>query len=209
MRGLESGGVDYLTKPIRPDELLARMHVHLTNARITHSAQKALDNSGQYLFSANSTGVINWATPQAFDLISEHAPDNQWKHNELKSELALWLKKTLQAKQRLKFEELEQPLAIEFIEERGTDDYLLKLVNLVEVPDEEILQNHFSLTQREAEVLCWIAQGKTNREIGQILDISPRTVNKHLEQVFDKVGVENRTTAASVAIRLIAEQRTP
>ncbi|MFL0797154.1 MAG: response regulator transcription factor [Cellvibrionaceae bacterium] len=209
VRGLESGGVDYLTKPIRPDELLARMHVHLTNARITHSAQKALDNSGQYLFSANSTGVINWATPQAFDLISEHAPDNQWKHNELKSELALWLKKTLQAKQRLKFEELEQPLAIEFIEERGTDDYLLKLVNLVEVPDEEILQNHFSLTQREAEVLCWIAQGKTNREIGQILDISPRTVNKHLEQVFDKVGVENRTTAASVAIRLIAEQRTP
>ena len=54
----------------------------------------------------------------------------------------------------------------------------------------------------------WIAQGKTNREIGLILEISPRTVNKHLEQVFGKVGVENRTTAASVAIRLIAEQTT-
>lgn len=207
VRGLESGGVDYLTKPIRPDELLARMHVHLTNARITHSAQTALDNSGQFLFSANSSGTINWATPQAFDLINEHAPDDQWKHNEFKTELAHWFTKSPQIKQRLKFEKLDKPLSVEFVEVRGTDDFLLKLINMVEIPDEEILQNHFSLTQREAEVLCWIAQGKTNREIGQILDISPRTVNKHLEQVFDKVGVENRTTAASVAIRLIAEQQ--
>lgn len=204
VRGLEAGGVDYLTKPIRPDELLARMHVHLTNARITDSAQKALDNSGQYLFSINQSGGINWATPQAFDLISDRSPDKQWKNNNLKTELAHWINKLPKIKQRLKFEELDQPLAVEFIEKRNPNDFLLKLVNLVQTSDEEILQDHFSLTQREAEVLCWIAQGKTNREIGQILEISPRTVNKHLEQVFAKVGVENRTTAASVAIRLVA-----
>ena len=47
----------------------------------------------------------------------------------------------------------------------------------------------------------WITHGKTNREIGQILSMSPRTVNKHLEQIFRKLGVENRTTAAGMALR--------
>ena len=50
----------------------------------------------------------------------------------------------------------------------------------------------------------WIANGKTNREIGQILEMSPRTVNKHLEQVFRKMNVENRTAAAANAIRVLA-----
>lgn len=52
-------------------------------------------------------------------------------------------------------------------------------------------------------MLLWIAQGKTNREIGQILSLSPRTVNKHLEQVFRKLGVENRTAAAAMALRCL------
>lgn len=51
------------------------------------------------------------------------------------------------------------------------------------------------LTRREAEVLCWVAQGKTNREIGMILDMSARTVQKHLEHVFQKLGVECRVNA--------------
>ncbi len=51
------------------------------------------------------------------------------------------------------------------------------------------------LTPREAEVLAWIAQGKTNRETALILDTSPRTVQKHLERVFMKLGVESRTGA--------------
>ena len=61
-----------------------------------------------------------------------------------------------------------------------------------------------SLTLRESDVLLWVANGKTNREIAQILDMSPRTVNKHLEQIFRKLGVENRTSAAASAIRLLA-----
>jgi DNA-binding CsgD family transcriptional regulator len=51
------------------------------------------------------------------------------------------------------------------------------------------------LTPREAEVLSWVAQGKTNREIGLILGASARTVQKHLEHVFQKLGVESRTNA--------------
>jgi DNA-binding CsgD family transcriptional regulator len=58
----------------------------------------------------------------------------------------------------------------------------------------------FKVTQRESEVLNWVIKGKTNRDIGEILGTSPRTVNKHLEHVFVKLGVETRTAAASLAM---------
>jgi DNA-binding CsgD family transcriptional regulator len=60
------------------------------------------------------------------------------------------------------------------------------------------------VTSREAEVLLWISRGKANRDIGEILNISPRTVNKHLEQIFVKLGVENRAAAAAAAVRALA-----
>ncbi len=53
------------------------------------------------------------------------------------------------------------------------------------------------LSQRECEVLHWVAAGKTNAEIGSILVLSPRTIQKHLERIFDKLGVPTRTAAAS------------
>jgi len=55
------------------------------------------------------------------------------------------------------------------------------------------------LTPREAEVLHWVREGKTNKDIGTILRTSPRTVGKHLERVFAKLGVETRTAAAARA----------
>jgi DNA-binding CsgD family transcriptional regulator len=54
-----------------------------------------------------------------------------------------------------------------------------------------------SLTRREQAVLRWLAAGKTNREIAEILAIAPSTVGKHLERIYEKLGVENRTAAAS------------
>jgi len=66
------------------------------------------------------------------------------------------------------------------------------------------LKNQLSLTARESEVLLWVARGKANKDIAEILQLSPRTVNKHLEQVFVKLGVENRASAAARAVRLLA-----
>lgn len=57
----------------------------------------------------------------------------------------------------------------------------------------------FGLMQCESEVLYWVIRGKTNRDIGDILGTSPRTVNKHMEHVFAKLGVETRTATASLA----------
>jgi DNA-binding CsgD family transcriptional regulator len=59
--------------------------------------------------------------------------------------------------------------------------------------------SELGLTSREGEVLSWLAKGKTNRDIAQILGLSPRTVDKHLEQIYAKLGVENRTAAAAIA----------
>lgn len=57
------------------------------------------------------------------------------------------------------------------------------------------------LTRRELEVLAWVALGKTNSEVASILRRSPRTVQKHLEHIFEKLGVENRTAAAAWAFK--------
>ena len=52
-------------------------------------------------------------------------------------------------------------------------------------------------------MLLWISRGKTNRDIAEILDLSPRTVNKHLEQIFAKLGVENRAAAAIQVVNIL------
>ncbi|MDZ4153930.1 helix-turn-helix transcriptional regulator, partial [Methylicorpusculum sp.] len=83
---------------------------------------------------------------------------------------------------------------------------LLRLIDLQRPSEIERLRSALPITEREAEVLLWIARGKTNREIGTILSMSPRTVNKHLEQVFRKLNVENRTTAAVFAMKYLNQE---
>jgi len=60
------------------------------------------------------------------------------------------------------------------------------------------------LTCREREVLQWLSGGKTDRDIADILGISPRTVHKHLQRVYEKLGVETRTAAVARALSMAA-----
>lgn len=60
--------------------------------------------------------------------------------------------------------------------------------------------SQLGLSRREIEILNWVAQGKTNSEIGAILGVSPRTVQKHLEHVYNRLGVDNRHAAMLVAL---------
>ena len=82
---------------------------------------------------------------------------------------------------------------------------MIKLIEGNRPTEAALLRMKLDLTDREAEVLFWIANGKTNRDTAEILTMSPRTVNKHLEMIFPKLGVENRTAAAGVALRVLAE----
>jgi DNA-binding CsgD family transcriptional regulator len=85
----------------------------------------------------------------------------------------------------------------------GSGEWLLVLRQDSEAALLDGLLRAFPLTAREAEVLYWVIQGKTNRDIGEILTLSPRTVHKHLEHVFEKLGVETRTAAAALALQRI------
>jgi DNA-binding CsgD family transcriptional regulator len=80
----------------------------------------------------------------------------------------------------------------------GTNEFLLRLAKDSSANTAEF-SSELGLTSREGEVLSWLSKGKTNRDIAQILGLSPRTVDKHLEQIYAKLGVENRTAAAAIA----------
>ena len=204
IKGLEAGGVDYLTKPINPDELIARMRVHLTNARLTSSAHIALDSTGQHLFTVDISAQIVWATPQTEQLFERAQATKEWQQTKLADQIVQWLSHQPQPGQLLHLHSIEHALTVRLIEYSDNREVLLKLIDGMAPSGEEKLKAALPLTDRESEVLYWIAKGKTNQEIGQILDTSPRTINKHLEQIFRKLEVANRTSAAAIAIRLLA-----
>jgi DNA-binding response OmpR family regulator/DNA-binding CsgD family transcriptional regulator len=206
--GLNAGGVDYVTKPINPEELVARMRVHLANARITQSARAALDTAGQYLFTINIEGQLVWATPQVYQLLdnSGATADSIALTPTVNQQLRDWLQHKPDAGRQLTLQHLSEALNVEMLNLIDGKEYLLRLTNPHRPADDtQSLKQQFSVTGREADVLLWIANGKTNREIGQILEMSPRTVNKHLEQIFKKLSVENRTSAAAVAIKCLSK----
>ncbi|TVP59657.1 MAG: DNA-binding response regulator [Halomonadaceae bacterium] len=203
--GLSCGSVDYIAKPIVADELLARMQVHLANARMAQSARTALDQTGQFLFAVNPRGKVLWATPQARRRFNQSGLQVPQAWASLENRMGDWLGHRPEAGHHLKPEPGTEGLTMEFLAAISGEEHLLRLVDDNKPADTTArLKAKFAVTQREADVLLWIAHGKTNREIGEILSMSPRTVNKHLEQVFPKLGVENRTAAAAAAIRCLA-----
>lgn len=201
VKGLEAGGVDYVTKPVAPDELVARIRVHLSNARASQGARIALDATGRYLLAVNPSGELLWATPQARRLLSEEAgtiPD----HLVLPLHVRAWVAKTAKSvgtPQPVALEIGSRKLQISFLARTGPDQFMLRLTEENPENAQQALKEKLSLTNREAEVLLWLARGKSNKDIAEILALSPRTVNKHLEQIYSKLGVENRASATAIA----------
>lgn len=212
----QAGGVDYVVKPIRPREVLARIEAHMQSARQARQARNALDAFGHASMTVRvPDGRILWQTPLArklmqafFDVPETAAP----------AELADWLRLHAprmaqaidrgeappvppawvvnQGSRRLSFA-LHQPT--------GEDEWLLVMQESSDQAAMEALSQEFKLTTREGEVLYWVVKGKTNRDIGDILGSSPATVKKQLEHIFAKLGVETRTAAAGLAMSRVAQ----
>lgn len=207
VKGLEAGGVDYVTKPISPDELIARIRVHLANARQTHSARAALDAAGRFLLSATRAGRVLWSTPQATALLSAVTTSPPGDSLTLPEAVCRWLASRRSdpagiepAPLDLRVEGSPRRLRVSYVGQIGPEELLLRIVEDEGLLPEQVLRFKLNLTVREAEVLMWLARGKANRDIGEILGLSPRTVNKHLEQVYAKIGVENRAAAVALAV---------
>ncbi|WP_284735511.1 response regulator transcription factor [Dongia deserti] len=203
VKGLEAGGVDYLTKPIVLDELVARMRVHLSNARRAQDARAALDATGRFLLAVRSDGRLLWSTPQAAKLLRTVLPLVDTPNFRLPADIVLWI---TQSGERRPDPLPDQwhfnnaPLQLVYLGQIRNGEHLLRLSSNEKEEETSILRRQFSLTGREAEVLLWVARGKSNKDISNVLHISPRTVNKHLEQIFEKLGVENRASAAALTI---------
>lgn len=208
LEGLAAGGVDYVTKPIVLDELLARIRVHLANARAAHGTSAALDATGRFLLATDRSGRLQWCTPKAKQLLTELFPAQNDPNADLppvivESVMRLY-EDRVAGQSRSVVGANGRKLEVSMLSPVGPDELLFRLNELSGAQDTQLLQQSLQLTSRESEVLLWISRGKSNREIGAILSISPRTVNKHLEQVFVKLGVENRASAAARAVRALA-----
>jgi DNA-binding response OmpR family regulator len=210
VKGLEAGGVDYVTKPIVPDELLARIRVHLANARLAYSARVALDASGRHLLATNASGRVLWTTPQAAKLLERAFRDFHGEGYVLPLAVRNWLERRTCASVRSTADEIALEsdssalkLRLCHVGQLAPNEVLLRLIEGGVDNDNLVLEVKLQLTPRESEVLMWVARGKSNRDIGEILKLSPRTVNKHLEQIYAKLGVENRASAAALAVRTL------
>ncbi|MEA5421548.1 response regulator [Spirulina sp. CCNP1310] len=209
VRGLEAGAVDYLTKPVYPEEVLARIRAHLEIRQLQKSLQEQnerLDAALQRSITAERalqtlldepvllarafTHELLFATAQARTLIdllggeaelarllaadAEHAPLPDGRR------LLLHRGATSQVNQ--------------------TELVTLRVQSRAATPDD---LRSLGLTPREAEMLFWIAQGKTSPEIAIILNTQVCTVKKHVGNLLPKLGVETRLAAALLAQTLL------
>ncbi|WP_245306259.1 DNA-binding response regulator [Roseovarius aestuariivivens] len=199
LRGLQAGGVDYITKPVVIEELLARITTHVLNARAIQSARAALQYAGQTVVAFATDGRVSWGTPNAVERVTEAG---LVENGAATAAVQTWLSRLG-----------SQPMsaAKPYANDRLTLVYLGQVQGEIVVrikedtagTEDERLARTFNLTAREAQVLLWLSHGKTNRDIAEILSLSARTVNKHLEQIFHKMGVDNRTSAAVMADRAL------
>ncbi|MES2947141.1 MAG: response regulator [Pseudomonadota bacterium] len=217
---LESGGVDYVTKPIKPKEVLARMQVHLKGARERRQTRNALDAFGYATITVRaSDGCLMWQTPLARELLESYCgtqapttpePVLAWLRNSLPKLANQPLPGT--EPPRLILERGARRLTFRLHQQIGDGDGKAEegdwLIVMREVSDTAVIEAmslSFKLTAKEAEVLYWVVKGKTNKDIGEILGSSPMTVKKHLERIFVKMGVETRTAAAGMAMTRIRQ----
>ncbi|MFS2164552.1 response regulator [Variovorax sp. Varisp62] len=192
VEGFECGGVDYVVKPIRAQEVLARLHTHARNARITRMARDAVDVAGMGVVFVDTRGRIAWRSPQA--ALWLHALEDPVAPGllpaSLEPALAPGAAITIGTATGMR-------LSVRNLGAAALGETMLLFAIQREGPAARLADA--ALTPRETEVLSWLAKGKTNRDIGDILGTSPRTVNKHLEHIFEKLGVETRAAAAALA----------
>ncbi len=201
VKALDAGAVDYVTKPIQPAEVLARLRTHLRVASLSRSLASAVralesemamrveaeellrDSLDRALVIASGDARIVFATRLASTLLARHFPDEP--------------RDRIPAALTDGGSGMPVELSVRRLGAVSGDLVVLELVSVGIAGPSVLLA--LGLTPREAEVLFWVAEGKTNGDVATILSSSRRTVEKHVEHILEKLGVENRATAARVA----------
>ncbi len=197
LKAFDAGALDYITKPVYPPEVLARVAAHLQIRALRQSledelalrieAENQLSQSlDRAVVLADAAGKVVFSTRLAEDLLHKHCPQRAAG--------------TLPA-------QFNDGLLVRRFAEPGRADWqMLVLEERGDPPGPGALVK-LGLTPREAEVLYWIAQGKSNPDIATILGANVRTVHKHVEHIFQKLGVETRNAATLTAIEILRPGR--
>ncbi|VFR35975.1 Two-component response regulator [plant metagenome] len=209
VRGFEAGGIDYVTKPLDTGVVLARLGAHLRSHRVMAAAEDAIDAVASAVIVLDARGHAIWMTASARGWLAAYYGASA-DDNALPPPVQDWiggcLRKGLDsAACTLQAAGTTHVLSLRLAQRPrvGGHDELMLLLEERPLPEDPRtgLARAYHLTAREMDVLLWLSRGKTNRDISEILGISPRTANKHLEHIFVKLGVETRAAAASLATR--------
>lgn len=207
LRAFSAGAVDYVTKPVHVPELVARVRVQLElqaarraleakNTELESEVALRLDAEEQLATSLDRAvvvldrdGRLVFATRLAHDLLA-------------KFELApAALARTARVEGR------EGALRVRRFTEAGRDDTVMFALEEEHAPPGPAALCSLGLTPRQAEVVYWVAQGKTNPEIALILGASPRTIDKHMERILERLQLENRGLLIVVAAEKLRPAR--
>ena len=219
LRGLHLGAVDYITKPFHPEEVLARVESQLrvhSRGRHLQSINQDLDaelslqkqiqkqlekhvgigilvaikregwrinfssDSAKRLFAKYYGGEIKRVLPESFAQAIDRSNREFWEGQSRQGKLQVSFYRISDASVLITLEETEP------VSSRSPEALLV-----------------LGLTPREAEVLFWIAEGKTSPEIALILDAAATTIKKHVNHILEKLALENRLSAALLANEIL------
>ena len=212
-----AGGIDYVTKPLREPELLARLAAHWRNGRLTRLARAAVDVAGRGVVLVGDDDRVAWCSPRARQWLDALGSDGRtWPIGAAGIERPVpaggadeaggakagsGAHRSVGTAPPSVTIDLGQGRCLHVRQlgrvGRGESMLLLEERASGQAPPAQV----GALTRRETEVLSWLAKGKTNRDIADILGISRHTVGKHLEHLFEKLGVETRSAATAIAAR--------
>ena len=169
-------------------------------------ARRLIESVDHGVIVRSRAGAIRFATVQARKLLDEYFPSDR-RTDRLPDLLESWLR--TQSTSLGRRDDVPGPMRPLVLERDGKkltvrpvfegDQAVLVLAEEWTSVDPRSLAC-MGLTRREAEIAAWVSEGKTNFEIGHILSVRPLTVKKHLEHIFEKLGVENRTAAAGLVL---------
>lgn len=208
LRAFAAGAVDYVTKPVHVPELVARVRVQLElraarlaleakNAELESEVTLRLDAEAQLANSLDQAvmvlspaGALLFATRLAHDLLAKYFPHGQ-PPGLTAGEFRLG----------------EETLQIRRFTEPGREDLVMLVLEEQHAPPGPGALLVLGLTPRQAEVAYWVAQGKSNAETGLILGASPRTIDKHMERILKRLGLENRASLLLTASQILRPAR--
>ncbi len=187
---------------VRPNLTLSTVLSRKDNADETTWLESLLEIWHQGAMVFNRSSEVVQATEFTEKMLQKYFPKGEKDSNGVPTELANWMKLYRFTRNKSGIEMTSEPFAVE----ADGDELIIRLIvdslarrktlllkETVQIQPDSLMV--LGLTKRESEVLFLIAQGKTNPEIGMLLDISTRTVQKHVEHIYVKLGIETRTAA--------------